>query len=691
MFSIRFNNDKDLGPQKRSRWIPAAGAAVLLWVSWWYCSGGNLGLFVLTAIVSIVAVAMSKTFPLNSRWTVWTWLTITILCIIVNIDRIIPPTSGISNGYITNRVVTVFYAYGLSSLLFCAGHFRITSIAFGCMPVIMSMLWESTSTEMSLLEQRILIWGYVLLFVVLDDIGQWTHKVNGVKNIFGLKENIVRASKLIAIVVLAIFMFRGVEASAFKFQDFVLGFDVGFLGGPSRARRSADMFLGAALPRGFHKRERLILLIDADRRPGYLRENVYTDYVKGHWVKGKNADTNSVAMINTPYQIEGELIYSLTGSELNLTNVWNVDVISPRYISAICLPVNAVAIWNEDNEFQIRPNGEVYPENVNIKPERYKMSMSDMQSADGVMQIPSQFDSVAYLDIPTNIVGLVSNWMTSCVGYEQTTNVQQAVSCLQNYFAKDFSYRLDARLNRRQPLVDFMKKRKGFCVHFASATAMLLRGRGIPSRVVGGYVCSEWNPWIKRFVVREREGHAWVEAWDEDAERWITVDTTPASDIPYSRNDTGIFRLSSDWLLFWWKKFLYSLQRVNILLIAGDALTVFFMFVWGLLWGPVGGIALVLAVAYMWWRWRIKKQKRDDALREKLTAAVISAVRKMVPDKLQRTESESWDLWLLRIKHQLDVEVYEELFELVEGYQQLRYQKNLNHKAAEEWMKQRGK
>ncbi|HYK25284.1 MAG TPA: DUF3488 and transglutaminase-like domain-containing protein, partial [Steroidobacteraceae bacterium] len=69
--------------------------------------------------------------------------------------------------------------------------------------------------------------------------------------------------------------------------------------------------------------------------------------------------------------------------------------------------------------------------------------------------------------------------------------------------------------------------RQGFCGHYASAFATLMRDGGVPARVVTGYLGGEWNPIGSYFLVRQSDAHAWVEVWLEDR-GWTRVDPTAA-------------------------------------------------------------------------------------------------------------------------------------------------------------------
>ena len=74
------------------------------------------------------------------------------------------------------------------------------------------------------------------------------------------------------------------------------------------------------------------------------------------------------------------------------------------------------------------------------------------------------------------------------------------------------------------PVLHFLtESRRGFCVHFASALALLGRELGVPTRFVGGYAGGRRVG--EGTVFEARHAHAWVEAYVEG--RWITLDPTP--------------------------------------------------------------------------------------------------------------------------------------------------------------------
>jgi transglutaminase-like putative cysteine protease len=68
--------------------------------------------------------------------------------------------------------------------------------------------------------------------------------------------------------------------------------------------------------------------------------------------------------------------------------------------------------------------------------------------------------------------------------------------------------------------------RRGFCAHYASATAFIFRSVGIPARLVGGYLGGTYVEAGNYIQVRQMEAHVWVELWLN--EQWVRFDPTAA-------------------------------------------------------------------------------------------------------------------------------------------------------------------
>jgi hypothetical protein len=69
--------------------------------------------------------------------------------------------------------------------------------------------------------------------------------------------------------------------------------------------------------------------------------------------------------------------------------------------------------------------------------------------------------------------------------------------------------------------------KRGFCGHYASAFAVLMRAAGIPARVVTGYQGGTFNRFSDYWIVRQSNAHAWDEIWI-DGRGWLRIDPTAA-------------------------------------------------------------------------------------------------------------------------------------------------------------------
>ncbi|HZI86105.1 MAG TPA: transglutaminase domain-containing protein, partial [Pyrinomonadaceae bacterium] len=67
----------------------------------------------------------------------------------------------------------------------------------------------------------------------------------------------------------------------------------------------------------------------------------------------------------------------------------------------------------------------------------------------------------------------------------------------------------------------------GHCEYFSTAMAVMLRTRGVPARVVNGFLPGEYNEAADAYTVRQSDAHSWVEVYFPDTNSWVTFDPTP--------------------------------------------------------------------------------------------------------------------------------------------------------------------
>ena len=138
-------------------------------------------------------------------------------------------------------------------------------------------------------------------------------------------------------------------------------------------------------------------------------------------------------------------------------------------------------------------------------------------------------DRAEYLRLPNTdlrVVELARSWVGGGSGPLFETQA------LERHLKTDFTYTLELP-SKEVPdmLAHFLfERRKGHCEYFASAMAVMLRTRGIPSRVATGFQSGVMNPVNGWLILRASDAHSWVEAWIEGI-GWMTFDPTPAGNL----------------------------------------------------------------------------------------------------------------------------------------------------------------
>lgn len=106
-----------------------------------------------------------------------------------------------------------------------------------------------------------------------------------------------------------------------------------------------------------------------------------------------------------------------------------------------------------------------------------------------------------------------------------------------------FSYSTQTLLgDSGNDLVDFLRKKQGFCQQYAAAMGVMLREAGVPSRVVLGFQrgtrVTPSDGGESYWSVSTRDAHAWVEAYFSGI-GWVPFDPTPRAEgngvaLPYA-------------------------------------------------------------------------------------------------------------------------------------------------------------
>ncbi len=99
---------------------------------------------------------------------------------------------------------------------------------------------------------------------------------------------------------------------------------------------------------------------------------------------------------------------------------------------------------------------------------------------------------------------------------------------LRHFNQEPFHYTLSPPRLGSNPTDQFLfETRQGFCEHYASSFALMMRLAGVPSRVVLGYLGGEPNRIGGYHMVWQSDAHAWVEVLIS-GRGWVRVDPTAA-------------------------------------------------------------------------------------------------------------------------------------------------------------------
>jgi transglutaminase-like putative cysteine protease len=155
-----------------------------------------------------------------------------------------------------------------------------------------------------------------------------------------------------------------------------------------------------------------------------------------------------------------------------------------------------------------------------------------------------QYTVTSYPDfrVGTELSALYRNWYSELPddGNARTRELAQAMraeaesdrafvdAVLNMLHEEEYYYTLEPPPLGSNPVDRFLfETRRGFCEHYASAFAVMMRSVGIPARIVLGYQGGEVNPLGGHLVVRQSDAHAWTEIWLDEL-GWWRIDPTAA-------------------------------------------------------------------------------------------------------------------------------------------------------------------
>lgn len=236
---------------------------------------------------------------------------------------------------------------------------------------------------------------------------------------------------------------------------------------------------------------------------------------------------------------------------IELTQVFHLEADQPNLIPAATVPY---LIYFPTNKVLVDTYGSLRSPVIMEKDMVYTVfshvPMYDLSVLRGAPLVPPSAHRKLkeklfnYLALPAKLPSGIANLANDIAGKEG--NWFTKAERINNFLKLNFHYDLKVPPTPmgQDTVADFLLKRKsGYCEHFASAFVVLCRTQGIPARLVTGFIPGEYNPFTGLWEVRMRDAHAWAEVfiprWG-----WVTFDPTPDGVPPAFTGHSGQSALS---------------------------------------------------------------------------------------------------------------------------------------------------
>jgi protein-glutamine gamma-glutamyltransferase len=268
-------------------------------------------------------------------------------------------------------------------------------------------------------------------------------------------------------------------------------------------------------------------LLDSDRRVyrifggrvDYLRGAALDVYEGGGWRRSEAAER----------EVEATLDAEAGAGKIRIESV-------TEHGDRFFIPLEARALWTAPSSVEVDALGNVRARGK-AKATSVRLALGPRQSARPAE--PRALDLALPRRIRRPLEGLAREWTRGAATPEAR------LSAIESHLKHEYTYaRAFNRGVNNEPLLDFLFEHKeGHCEYFATALALLGRAAGVSTRLVMGYRVSERSP-FGYWLVRDRNAHAWVEAW-LPGKGWQTHDATPEEAQPFNRDHAASYAASS--------------------------------------------------------------------------------------------------------------------------------------------------
>jgi len=276
------------------------------------------------------------------------------------------------------------------------------------------------------------------------------------------------------------------------------------------------------------------LRVFSERAPGYLRSRAYDVYIDSQWRSFQQRrwrrdrfndyqilKPTAQPPLGIPTPEEDFRVFEilpLSRSPWSAFEVWNDPVRGELFF----LPVNAAFVEGAGEYIAVDINQVVrtgisverpYTAYVPRFAPRVRLAAADRQRL------------LAPIDGLDPGVRKLANELAE--GADSSRAKMQAV---EDFFGQNFKYSLkEVPIPPKVNAISYFISTRpaAHCEFFASGAVAILRLMNIPCRYVTGYVVRESSEYGDYWIARNQNAHAWVEAYDDATQRWVTLEPTP--------------------------------------------------------------------------------------------------------------------------------------------------------------------
>lgn len=419
------------------------------------------------------------------------------------------------------------------------------------------------------------------------------------------------------------------------------------------------------------------LRIYCDAPPGYLRGRAYTRFSGTKWLRDR-ASGVVIPRSDPPVRIESTSDAFFRLNESDLREYKRIRVMNQTAMSFFFVPLNSTYV-----------SGQLVSRDPNLRTDVEKIvvgNISPTASYSGyVDRYPPQFrmsqERREYLTrIPRSIEQPALDRAREVTADDSTD--REVISSIEYHFRSNYNYSLEQKefpSNRDQVSFFILEQPAAHCEFFASAAVIFLRANGIPARYVTGFATTELSDDEDYYIARNKDAHAWAEAYDRDNQQWVVVEATPDTDLPksiWNQNDdddgSNADATSQRGADVSRNRFSNMFQRIWI------QIREFFEEIGRQLRGPLN-IALtsllVIGIVYRYW-WKPRNQQRFQSLASKLERERQRVEKLLAKLRIYRRENETMHQFEQRIQVECDALTREKLTDVLNWfgeYERLRF------------------